>query len=195
MLIIVYFSYRQTIEAYPDGGGSYTVARENLGAERGSARRGRTAADYMLTAAVGISAGVGALVSAAPSLLPHTARMCSDPRRVTIVNLRGVREAGAVFMIPTYLFVGTLGCAIVLGTVRVAGGGHPVPLSPLPSRPATATVSPGCCQSLRERLHRPDRRRSRQERRKGVPRTRGGKRQAHAHRHHLDSGYVAGGIA
>src|SRR3984957_1598664 len=71
LLIIVYFSYRQTIAAYPSGGGSYTVARFNLGASAGLLAAAALLADYILTAAVGISAGVGALVSAAPSLLPH----------------------------------------------------------------------------------------------------------------------------
>ena len=72
LLIIVYFSYRQTIAAYPSGGGSYTVARFNLGAGRGLLAAAALMADYILTAAVGISAGVGALISAVPSFQPHT---------------------------------------------------------------------------------------------------------------------------
>jgi len=72
LLVIVYFSYRQTIAAYPSGGGSYTVARFNLGAPAGLLAAAALLADYILTAAVGISAGVGALVSAVPSWLPHT---------------------------------------------------------------------------------------------------------------------------
>jgi amino acid transporter len=137
LLVIVYFSYRQTIAAYPSGGGSYTVARFNLGAFAGLLAAAALLTDYILTAAVGISAGVGALVSAVPSLQPHTVALCVGILIViTIVNLRGVREAGVVFMVPTYLFVGTLLITIVGGLVRVAlSGGHPIPITPLPPPP------------------------------------------------------------
>lgn len=144
LLVIVYFSYRQTIAAYPSGGGSYTVARFNLGASAGLLAAAALLADYILTAAVGISAGVGALVSAVPSLLPHTVSLCVGILIViTIVNLRGVREAGAVFAVPTYLFVGTLLITIVVGIFRVLlSGGHPTPVVALPSPQAmTAVVS------------------------------------------------------
>jgi amino acid transporter len=137
LLVIVYFSYRQTIAAYPTGGGSYTVARFNLGSSAGLLAAAALLTDYILTAAVGISAGVGALVSAVPSLQPHTVALCVGILIViTIVNLRGVREAGVVFMVPTYLFVGTLLITIVGGLVRVAlSGGHPIPITPLPPPP------------------------------------------------------------
>jgi amino acid transporter len=138
LLVIVYFSYRQTIAAYPSGGGSYTVARFNLGARAGLLAASALLADYILTAAVGISAGVGALVSAVPSLLPHTVAMCVGILiLITILNLRGVREAGSVFAIPTYMFVGTLLITIVAGIVRVLlAGGHPTSVVPLPPPPA-----------------------------------------------------------
>src|ERR1700726_54713 len=138
LLVIVYFSYRQTIAAYPSGGGSYTVARYNLGAFPSLLAAAALLTDYILTAAVGISAGVGALVSAVPSLQTHTLALCVGILVViTILNLRGVREAGVVFMVPTYLFVGTLLITIVGGLVRVAlSGGHPVPVTPLPPPPA-----------------------------------------------------------
>jgi amino acid transporter len=138
LLIIVYVSYRQTIAAYPTGGGSYTVARLNLGAFAGLLAAAALLTDYILTAAVGISAGVGALVSAVPSLQPHTVALCVAILVViTILNLRGVREAGVAFMVPTYLFVGTLLITIVGGLLRVAlSGGHPVPVTPLPPPPA-----------------------------------------------------------
>jgi amino acid transporter len=137
LLIIVFFSYRQTIAAYPNGGGSYTVARFNLGSRAGLLAAAALLADYVLTAAVGISAGVGALVSAVPSLLPHTVGIClAILVIVTILNLRGVREAGMAFAIPTYLFVGTLLITISAGLVRVlASGGHPMPVTPLPPPP------------------------------------------------------------
>src|SRR6202167_5811457 len=137
LLVIVYFSYRQTIAAYPSGGGSYTVARFNLGARAGLLAASALLADYILTAAVGISAGVGALVSAVPSLLPHAVSICVGILIViTILNLRGVREAGVVFAIPTYLFVGTLLITIIAGAVRVGlSGGHPAPIAALPPPP------------------------------------------------------------
>ena len=137
LLVVVYFSYRQTIAAYPSGGGSYTVARFNLGAPAGLLAAAALLADYILTAAVGISAGVGALVSAVPSLLPHTVSLCVGILIViTILNLRGLREAGGAFAVPTYLFLGTLLITIVGGVFRVLlSGGHPTPATPLPPPP------------------------------------------------------------
>jgi amino acid transporter len=144
LLVIVYFSYRQTIAAYPSGGGSYTVARYNLGAFPSLLAAAALLTDYILTAAVGISAGVGALVSAVPSLLPHTVAICVGILFIiTIINLRGVREAGVTFMLPTYLFVATLLITIAGGFVRaVVSGGHPTPLAALPPPPVmTQAVS------------------------------------------------------
>jgi amino acid transporter len=144
LLIIVYVSYLQTIAVYPTGGGSYTVARFNLGASASLLAAAALLTDYILTAAVGISAGVGALVSAAPSLQPHTVSLCVAILVVIMVlNLRGVHDAGIAFMIPTYLFVGTLLVLIVGGVLRVAlSGGHPVPISALPEPgPATTAVT------------------------------------------------------
>lgn len=144
LLVIVYFSYRQTIAAYPNGGGSYTVARFNLGARAGLLAAAALLADYILTAAVGISAGVGALVSAVPSLLPHTVSICIGILIIiTILNLRGVREVGTAFAIPTYLFVGTLLITIAAGILRVLlSRGHPTPVVPLPPpSPVTEAVS------------------------------------------------------
>src|ERR1700677_2901915 len=137
LLVIVYFSYRQTIGAYPNGGGSYTVARFNLGASASLLAAAALLADYILTAAVGISAGVGALVSAVPSLLPHTVSLCVGILIViTILNLRGVRDAGLAFALPTYLFVGTLLITIGGGILRVVlSGAHPPPAAPLPHPP------------------------------------------------------------
>jgi amino acid transporter len=138
LLVIVYFSYRQTIAAYPSGGGSYTVARFNLGSSASLLAAAALLTDYILTAAVGISAGVGALVSAVPSLQKYTVSLCVGILIViTILNLRGVRDAGVAFMVPTYLFVATLLITIGGGLVRVAlSGGHPLPITPLPPPPA-----------------------------------------------------------
>jgi amino acid transporter len=143
LLIIVYFSYRQTIDAYPNGGGSYTVASENLGPHIGLLSAAALMIDYVLTAAVGISAGVGALVSALPKLQPHTLGLCLLILAIlSVVNMRGVREAGVVFTLPTYLFIGTLLTLIVVGLVKAAAsGGHPSPVVAPPAFPqATATA-------------------------------------------------------
>src|SRR6266550_1563449 len=144
LLTIVYFSYRQTIAAYPGGGGSYTVARYNLGARPSLLAAAALLTDYILTAAVGISAGVGALISAVPSMQRHTLSICIGILIVvTLVNLRGVREAGVVFMVPTYLFVGTLFIVIGGGLIRtLLSGGHPTPVTPPPPPPTvTEAVS------------------------------------------------------
>jgi amino acid transporter len=144
LLLIVYFSYCQTIEAYPTGGGSYTVARQNLGVFAGLLAAAALMIDYVLTAAVGISAGVGALISAVPSLQPHTLSLClAILLLITIVNLRGVRETGAVFLFPTYLFVATLFITLGLGLVKsLAAGGEPEPVIAPPSlQPQTMMVS------------------------------------------------------
>jgi amino acid transporter len=146
LLAIVYFSYRQTIAAYPGGGGSYTVASENLGTYPGLLAAAALMLDYVLTAAVGISAGVGALVSAVPQLQPDTLPLCLGILViVTIVNLRGVREAGVFFMIPTYAFLGSLLCAILIGVTKtVFAAGHPVSVvapSASAATPATVAVS------------------------------------------------------
>jgi len=143
LLLIVYLSYRQTIEAYPQGGGSYTVAGQNLGPFAGLLAATALMIDYVLTAAVGISAGVGALVSAIPKLQPHTLMLClAILFLITLVNLRGSRETGAVFMLPTYLFLGTLGMTIVAGIGKaILSGGHPTPVEAPPTLPvATAAV-------------------------------------------------------
>ncbi len=144
LLVIVYFSYRQTIAAYPNGGGSYTVAKENLGNGAGLLAGAALMIDYLLNVAVGISAGIGALVSAVPSLLPHTLAMCLAVLIIlTVVNLRGVKEAGTAFIAPTYLFVGTLGVVIVIGLYKVvASGGHPLAVVPPPEQ------APGALQAV-----------------------------------------------
>ena len=144
LLTIVYFSYRQTIDAYPNGGGSYTVASENLGRGMGLLAAAALMLDYLLDVGVGISTGVGALVSAVPKLEPHTLAICLGILVVlTIINLRGVRESGVLFMLPTYLF-----CACLLGVLgwgivkSILAGGHPqaVVAPPHPADNAVAAV-------------------------------------------------------
>ncbi len=127
VLAVVYFSYRQTIEAYPKGGGSYTVAHQNLGMFPGLLAGSALLIDYTLDAAVGISAGVAALTSAFPALHPWTLTIClSALGLLTVVNLRGVRETGALFMVPTYLFLVSMFVMIGIGLFKaVHSGGHP----------------------------------------------------------------------
>jgi amino acid transporter len=144
LLLVVYMSYRQTIGAYPNGGGSYTVAKDNLGHPWALLAGAALALDYILNVAVGISAGVGALVSAVPGLLPYTLPVCLlILLLLTFVNLRGTRESGMTFLLPTYLFIATLGVVIVVGAVKAAlSGGHPVPVAPPPRlAPSTEALS------------------------------------------------------
>ncbi|HUK36358.1 MAG TPA: APC family permease [Vicinamibacterales bacterium] len=150
LLGIVYVSYRQTIMAYPHGGGSYTVANENLSVWPGLLAAASLMVDYVLTAAVGISAGVGALVSGVPSLQPHTLMICLGIlATLTVINMRGVQEAGAPFLVPTYLFIGCLLAAIVIGLLKtLVSGGHPAPLIRT-SAPASATAAVGVWLLLR----------------------------------------------
>ncbi len=140
LLLVVGFSYWQTIAAYPGGGGSYTVARQNLGVFAGLLAAAALLLDYVLVVAVGISAGVGALVSAVPRLQPHTLVLClAILTMITAVNLRGVRESGLAFIVPTYLFVVSLFLVLMIGTARTwLAGGHPVPVVAPPVVPAAA---------------------------------------------------------
>jgi len=144
LLSIVYFSYRQTIMAYPQGGGSYTVASENLGEWAGLLAAASLMVDYVLTAAVGISAGVGALVSALPSVQKYTLPICLGILiALTLVNLRGAQETGAIFLVPTYLFIVCMLTAIAIGLAKTfAAGGHPIPVvAPPKLNGATEAVS------------------------------------------------------
>lgn len=143
LLVILYFSYRQTIEAYPNGGGSFTVASENLGDGAGLLAAAALMIDYILTAAVGISAGVTALVSAVPSLHPHQLSLCLlILALIALVNLRGVKESGFAFMLPTFLFVGTLLLTIGVGLFHyITTGGHPHALAtPPPALPQSMQI-------------------------------------------------------
>src|SRR5262245_51020189 len=135
LLLIVYFSYRQTIAAYPSGGGSYTVARQNLGTFPGLLAAAALLLDYVLVVAVGVSAGVGALVSALPFLQPYILSLClAILILIAVVNLRGVRESGAAFVLPTYLFVFCMVVVLIIGVVKtILSGGQPTPVVPPPA--------------------------------------------------------------
>jgi len=143
LLGIVYVSYWQTIAAYPSGGGSYTVARENLSANAGLLAAAALMTDYVLNVAVGISAGVGALISAVPPLQPYTLALCLVILMLlTFVNLRGIGAAGTLFMLPTCVFVLSLGAIIIWGMLAtLSAGGHPQPVvAPAPLAKTGAAV-------------------------------------------------------
>ncbi len=140
LLAIVVTSYRQTIFAYPKGGGSYTVARENLGTGAGLLAAAALMVDYLTTVAVSVTAGVEALVALVPALDPH--RVALDMVCIVVlmlVNLRGVREAGALFVLPTYVFISSLAVLLGWGLLRLATGALP-PLHAVPTH-ATEGVS------------------------------------------------------
>ena len=130
LLLILYLSYRQTIVAYPTNGGAYTVAKENLGSGAALLAASALMIDYVLNVAVGISAGVGALTSSVPALHPYTLQLCLGVLLlVALANLRGTREAGWLFALPTYLFLFSFLSIIAWGLVQVAlSGGHPHPV-------------------------------------------------------------------
>lgn len=144
LLLVVQASYRQTIGAYPDGGGSYTVARENLGRRSSLVAAASLSLDYVLNVAVAISAGVGALVSGLPELHRFVLPLCLGLLALlTVANLRGLRTASVLFMAPTYLFVACLLGAVAVGAARtLASGGHPAPVvaPPLPRGMEAATA-------------------------------------------------------
>jgi amino acid transporter len=144
LLLLLYLSYRQTIAAYPSGGGSYTVAKENLGTRAGLFAAASLMIDYILNVAVGIAAGVGALVSAAPALHRYILPLClAILAGIVFVNLRGTRESGLAFGLPTYLFVVSLGLVLAAGVFKaLVHGGQPPPVeAPPPLGPPVEAVS------------------------------------------------------
>jgi len=120
LLAIVVSSYRQTIYAYPNGGGSYVVSRENLGRSPSLVAGASMLVDYILTVAVSVSAGVAAIVSAFQNLAPYRVELCVGfIFLVTLANLRGIKESGALFAPPTYLYVVSLASLIIVGLYKV----------------------------------------------------------------------------
>lgn len=143
LIVVVSLSYRQTIHAYPNGGGAYTVVKENLGDTPSLFAAAALALDYLLNAAVAISAGVGALCSAVPSLLPHSLALCLGVLALmTLLNLRGVRSTGFAFVVPTYAFVASLFTVIAIGAGKMLlEGPHPAPVVAPAVTPATTGVA------------------------------------------------------
>jgi amino acid transporter len=127
VLAIIVVSYRQTIRAYPNGGGSYIVARENLGAGPGLVAAAALLTDYVLTVSVSVAAGIAAITSAFPGALDgvRVELAAASIVLVMLINLRGVRESGTIFAIPTYVFVGSMLALIGVGVVRVLLGAAP----------------------------------------------------------------------
>jgi amino acid transporter len=142
LLAVLYVSYRQTIAAYPQNGGAYIVSKQNLGTQASLIAAAALMIDYLLNVAVGISAGVAALVSAIPALHPHVLGLCLVILVfVTLMNLRGTTDAARLFAVPTYVFVGCFLGIIGIGIARaIAAGGAPAPLI-APAHPPAASQS------------------------------------------------------
>ncbi len=126
LLAIVVASYRQTVRAYPSGGGAYIVAHENIGAWAGLIAAAALLIDYVLTVAVSIAACVEAIVSAVPDVHPFAVPIAvSLTVVIALGNLRGIRESGTIFSIPTYGFIIILSATIVVGMIKVLTGDQP----------------------------------------------------------------------
>jgi amino acid transporter len=141
VLAIVVLSYTQTVQAYETSGGAYVVARENLGKLPSLVAAAALLTDYVLTVAVSVTAGVLALTSAAPSLEAHKLTLSLGfVVLLTVVNLRGVRESGVAFALPTYSFVAVMYVLIATGIARCASGGCPTAHAPDPTTAGMGAV-------------------------------------------------------
>ncbi|HKN88031.1 MAG TPA: APC family permease [Nitrospiraceae bacterium] len=143
LLAILTMSYREIIFEYPAGGGAYTVARSNLGEIPGLTAAAALVIDYVLTVAVSVAAGIAALTSAVPALFPHREALgLLAIILVVIVNLRGVRESGRIFAIPTYIFIGSILLMLGAGFLNMIVG-HPAPVASIKADSATSQVTEG----------------------------------------------------
>lgn len=144
LMLVIAFSYRQTILAYPNGGGAYKVAGENIGVIAGLVAAAALLLDYVLTVAVSIAAGVAALTSAFPEWSANRVELSLVFLAVLAVgNLRGIRESGRLFSVPTYFFLGGMGALIVVGAIKLATGGIvtvPAAAAAIPEQAAPLTV-------------------------------------------------------
>jgi amino acid transporter len=151
LVLLVILSYIQTILHYPDGGGAYTVAKDNLGTYASLTAAAALLVDYILTVSVSVSAGVRAVTSAFPEAFEYRILMAVVAIFIlTWINLRGVRESGSIFAIPTYAFVAGVGLTILLGIVRYYGlfGASPIPVMEQvvePTKSWSALHMFGCC--------------------------------------------------
>jgi amino acid transporter len=133
LLALVTFSYRQTIFAYPSGGGSYVVAKDNLGEKPALVAGASLLVDYVLTVAVSISAGTAAITSAVDDLRPYRVQLCLAFILVLVLaNLRGLKESGTVFAVPTYIYILSVGALIIWGfwQIFVTGDLDALPIGP-----------------------------------------------------------------
>ncbi|MGZ3711003.1 MAG: APC family permease [Bdellovibrionota bacterium] len=131
LLVIVTISYQQTIDAYPNGGGAYTVAKENLGTNAGLIAAAALLIDYILTVAVSVAAGVENIAAAFPMLVEHKEAVgLLVIIIIMLLNLRGIRESASIFAAPTYMFIGSFLVLILTGAWRLATG-HPIPVAPI----------------------------------------------------------------
>lgn len=131
LTLILTISYRQIIYEYPEGGGAYIVARSNLGELPALIAAGALMIDYILTVAVSVAAGIAALTSAIPSLFPHREALgLAAIIFIIVMNLRGVRESGKFFAIPTYFAIGALGLMVAIGTFQSFYGSGATPIAP-----------------------------------------------------------------
>jgi amino acid transporter len=136
LFVIVSISYRQTVMAYPSGGGAYIVAKDNLGPVPGLIAASALLNDYILTVAVSVAAGIAAIVSAAPELAPFRVHLAVlAVALIALANLRGARESGSLFAPPVYLFVGAVLVMVGVGAFRVLAGLGPVSVSAVPVPP------------------------------------------------------------
>jgi amino acid transporter len=144
LLVIVVSSYRQTVRAYPSGGGAYIVSKENLGVLPGLIAAAALLTDYVLTVSVSVVAGVFAMVSAIPSLSQHkVALSIGFVVLITLANLRGVRESGTVFAVPTYAFIFSIVVLVTMGLFRCIAGGCPPVAHPVMPEPGLARMTGG----------------------------------------------------
>ena len=142
LLAIVAFSYRQTIHAYPTGGGAYIVAKDNIGPTAGLIAAASLLVDYTLTVSVSISAGVLAITSAAPQLVPYRVEMCLGFLALLMLgNLRGIRESGRIFSVPTYFFVVSIVALIAAGLFHYVSGSVVPVDAPLPPNAGTQPLT------------------------------------------------------
>ena len=155
LLLILVLSYRQVISAYPQGGGAYMVTRDNLGGSFAAVCAAALLVDYVLTVAVSVSAGTAALASAIPSLADL--RVEISVAFVVLLawgNLRGIRESGKIFAVPTYVYIASLGGVVVLGVYRVLSGQiDPIAYNPVETNELASVGEPLAVVSLFLLMH------------------------------------------
>ena len=178
-MAIVVISYRQTVRAYPDGGGAFIVANDNLGLYPAMVAAASLLTDYVLTVAVSISAGMAAITSAVPALVPYRVQLALGfLLLLTMANLRGVREASTLFAAPTYVFILIVLVTLAMGFGRCLGGACPQAVSAGAETAAAGRRGVGVPAAARLRLRGqcPHRDRGHRQRGAGLPPAQGAQR-------------------